>query len=149
MKIAVLNVMVFIILLAACDRKKPPADTPRPEAPTCGPVDTGGNCIPTGQATVTKIVFIGMAEACPCTKRSIDGTWKALNQANSSAGVPVERIHIDTEEQKVEPYKSLRPMDTVPALYFLDGKGALVEMLQGEVTSAEIAKVLGPTGTAK
>jgi len=149
MKIVVLNVTFLVMLLAACDRKRPPADPPLPDAPTCGPAGTGGDCIPSGQATVTKIIFIDLAEACPCMQRSIDGTWKALDQANSGAGVPVERIHVDTEEQKVEPYRGMRPMDTVPALYFMNDKGALVEMLQGDVTSAEIAKVLGPAGAAK
>ena len=31
----------------------------------------------------------------------------------------------------------------IPALYFLDEAGTLIDMLQGELTPEEIAKVLG------
>jgi hypothetical protein len=36
----------------------------------------------------------------------------------------------------------------LPALYFLDGKSTVVELLQGEVTAEQIAGVLAAKGAA-
>jgi hypothetical protein len=49
---------------------------------------------------------------------------------------------VDTEGAKVEPYRSQKPIMALPAIYFLDGKGAIVELLQGEVTAKQVGTVL-------
>ena len=59
------------------------------------------------------------------------------------AKIPVETLLADTQEDQVEPYRQMRPMMALPAIYFIDGKGGLVEMLQGEITEAQVSKVLG------
>lgn len=92
---------------------------------------------------VTQIVFVGKENACACTRTRIDESWGALQQAlGTRKDISVDRIHIDTEEMKVAPYQKMRTIMVIPAIYFLDASGALVDMLQGEVTAEQILGVL-------
>jgi len=40
-------------------------------------------------------------------------------------------------------------MMAIPAIYFVDGKGSVVEILQGEITEEQISKVLGASTSAR
>ncbi len=92
---------------------------------------------------LTKIVFVGKEHACDCTRKTVDAGWAALQKAlGTPAKVPVERLQIDTQGEQVAPYRSMKPLMALPAIYFIDGKGAVVELLQGEVEEAQIAAVL-------
>jgi hypothetical protein len=92
---------------------------------------------------VTKIVFVGKEHACECTRKSIDAGWAALQKAlGTPAKLPIERLQVDTEGEKVAPYREQKPMMALPAIYFLDGKNAVIELLQGEVSETEIAAAL-------
>jgi hypothetical protein len=92
---------------------------------------------------VTKIVFVGKQNACDCTRKTVEAGWAALQKAlGTPAKLPVERLQIDTQRDKVAPYRQQKPMMALPAIYFLDGKNAVLELLQGEVTEAQIASVL-------
>ncbi len=92
---------------------------------------------------VAKVVFIDKENACECTKKRIDGTWAALQGAlGTPASLPVERVHLDTEAAKAGFFTMLKPLMVPPGLYFVDGRDAVVEMLQGEVTTEQIAAVL-------
>lgn len=89
---------------------------------------------------VTKIVFVGKEHACNCTRKAIDAGWAALQKAlGTPAKLPVERLQIDTEGEKVVPYRSQRPVMALPGIYFLDGKGTVLGLLQGEVTAEQIS----------
>jgi hypothetical protein len=95
------------------------------------------------KAKTNRIIFVGKEHACDCTKKSIDAGWEALQKAlGTPAKLPVERLQIDTQGDKVVPYRQQKPMMALPALYFVDGKDMVLELLQGEVTEAEIAAVL-------
>ena len=54
--------------------------------------------------------------------------------------IPVERIYIDTEPEKVAPYKEMRAFMVISAVYLLDAPGALIDRLQGEMTAERFAK---------
>jgi hypothetical protein len=98
-------------------------------------------------AVTTKIVFVDKEHGCQCTAKRVDASWSALQGAIAGKATPVvERIHVDTQPEMAEPYSKLRPMMTLPALYFIDGQGGLIELLQGEVTTEQIQKVLGTSG---
>jgi hypothetical protein len=95
-------------------------------------------------SVTTKIVFIDKEHGCQCTAKRVDAAWAALQAVVAGKDVPsVERVHVDTQPEMAEPYGKLRPMIAVPALYFMDAKDGLVELLQGEVTSEQITTVLG------
>jgi hypothetical protein len=95
-------------------------------------------------STATKIVFVGKDHPCDCTKKALDAGWAALQKAlGTPAKLPVDRLAVDTEAAKVEPYRQQKPIMALPAIYFLDKKGTVLEMLKGEVTPDQIAGVLG------
>jgi hypothetical protein len=95
------------------------------------------------KARPSRIVFVGKEHACDCTKKSVEAGWAALQKAlGTPAKLPVERLQVDTQGDKVTPYRQQKPMMALPAIYFVDGKGTVLELLQGEVGEAEIASVL-------
>ena len=93
---------------------------------------------------VTRIVFVGKEHACDCTRKTVDDGWAALQKAlGIPPKLPVERLQIDTEGAKVAPYRQQKPIMALPAIYFIDGKGNVTELLQGEITSEQIGHALG------
>lgn len=111
----------------------------RATAPTKTAVAT-----PPAKAAVAKIVFVGKKEACDCTRKRVKDSFAALQGAlGGQAGIAIERLQIDADKEKVAPYRKLRALMVLPGIYLLDAKGALVEMLQGEVTEAQLKKALG------
>lgn len=98
---------------------------------------------------VARVIFVGKEHACDCTRKSVDAGWTALQQAlGTPAKVPVERLQIDTQGDKVAPYRQQKPMMALPAIYFVDGKSTVLELLQGEVTAEQIVAVLQPSKPA-
>jgi hypothetical protein len=99
---------------------------------------------PSSKSVTTKVVFVDKEHGCQCTAKRVDAGWAALQAALAGKATPtVERIHVDTQPEMAEPYGKLRPMMALPALYFVDEKGGLIELLQGEVTQEQIQAVLG------
>ena len=86
-----------------------------------------------------KIIFVGKEKACDCTRKTVDSGWAALQEAlGKPAKLPVERLKIDTQAEKVEPYRKQQPIITLPAIYFVDSKGMVLQLLQGEVTVGQL-----------
>lgn len=121
----------------------PPAAAPTaPTAPTAVARGSAG-LEPAAALQVTRIVFVGKEKACECTQKRIDGSWAALQAALAKkSAVPVERLNLDTQSDQVAFYQGLRAILAIPAIYFLDSKGELVEMLQGEVTEPQASGAL-------
>jgi len=89
------------------------------------------------------VFFVGKEHACDCTRKSLEAGWAALQKAlGTPAKLPVERLQIDTQGDKVVPYRRQKPMMALPAIYFVDGKDMVLELLQGEVSEAEIIVAL-------
>lgn len=111
---------------------------------TPGTVEDGSTESASTTKPVAKIVFLDKENCCKCTGERTEKSWNALQAAlkAKTASVPVERVHVDTQAEQAGTYKALKPMVTVPALYFLDADGNLVDMLQGEVTQAQVEKLL-------
>jgi hypothetical protein len=92
---------------------------------------------------VAQIVFVGQKEACECTRKRIDSSWDELQKvAVNYPHLPVQRLHLDTEASKVAPYLEMRSLIVAPGVYFLDETNGLIEMLQGEVTKAQIGQTV-------
>lgn len=93
---------------------------------------------------VARVVFVGKEHPCDCTRKKLETAWAALQKAlGTPAKLPVDTLHLDTQEEQVEPYRKMRPIMALPAIYFIDAKGGLVELLQGEITDAQVSGVLG------
>jgi len=133
-------ILVTVFLLAGCSSSGKPGPAAPAPAPVAAPAVATA---PTATPPVAKIVFIDKERACECTQKAIDASWTALQAALQGASVPVERIHMDTQEAFAEGYKAKRPMMAVPGLYFLADDGAVLELLQGEVTTDKIRATLG------
>ena len=126
-------VPVLLLLAASCEQAKPPPAQPTTSAPAAV----------ASAPKVAKVVFIDKEHACDCTKKRIDGTWAALQSTlGTPTSLPVERIHLDTEAAQAEAYTLLKPLMVPPGVYFVDGRDAVVDLLQGEVTTEQISAVL-------
>jgi len=148
MRVTMMLCLLLSVTLAACERKESAAAAIKGRA--CEPGVSDATCTPAATAAVATVVFIDKKNACQCTQKRVDAAWTVLQGALATRkGVSVERIHLDTEMMRVEPYRRMRPMMALPAMYFLDGSGVLIELLQGEVTSAQVAGVLATAGAAR
>lgn len=97
----------------------------------------------TAATKVKKIVFVGKAKACNCTRKNVDAGWAALQQAlGKPAKLSVERLEIDTHRDKVAPYRQQKALMALPGIYFLDEKGTVLALLQGEVAAQKIMSTL-------
>ena len=96
------------------------------------------------EGKVTRIVFLDLEDCCECTRNRIDTSWNALQAALSGepGAPPVQRIHMDSQNDRAAPYQEIKPVMVAPALYFLDGGGRLVSFLQGEVTEEQVRDVI-------
>lgn len=90
---------------------------------------------------ISRVVFVDQEQCCDCTQDRIDVTWEALSTAIEDEDIQIERFHRDTQETAVAPFQEMRPIMVVPAVYFLDPEGNLVEQLQGELTVEQIRAV--------
>jgi hypothetical protein len=121
-----IHLAVFALVLFAAGCKQP--QTEEPASPAAG---------------VSRIVFVGQKDACQCARDRIDASWAALEAVlGPKPAVPVERIQEDVDAAKAEEYAKLKALMVVPGIYFLDAKGKLVELLQGEVKAEQVTAVL-------
>jgi hypothetical protein len=125
--------LTLVLSAAACQRKQP---APVPAASAAS--------TPTKAAVkVTRIAFLDKEHACPCTRKRIDDAWAALQTAlGTPASLPVERIPIDTQPAQVATLTAAKPLMVPPGIYFLDANNTVLSMLQGEVTTDQIAATL-------
>ena len=137
--------LCFSLAAVGCDRSQA-ASSANSTATTSAAEAVSAN---QSASKVTRVVFVGKEHACDCTRKTVDAGWAALQKAlGTSAKLPVERLQIDTEGSKVEPYRKQKPIMALPAIYFLDGKDVVLELLQGEVTAEQILGVLQPKKSA-
>ncbi len=96
------------------------------------------------ESNVARIVFVGQERACDCTLDRIEASWRALQTAlGEGSGIDVERLHRDTQRDQVREYQMLQRFVALPAIYLLDADGAIVELLQGTVTEAQLRDAIG------
>ena len=132
----------FALLFAAAGCNKPPSAVAAQTRASTSSVSQAA-AAGTAATKVTRIVFVGKEHACDCTRKTVDDGWAALQKVlGTPAKLPVERLQVDTEADKVAPYRQQKPIMALPAIYFIDAKGVVMELLQGEVTTEQVAGVL-------
>jgi hypothetical protein len=93
--------------------------------------------------SVSKIVFVGKQDACQCKRTAIEASWSALQKAlGQPARLPVERLRIDVDQEKVAVFEKQKAIMALPAIYFIDDRNTVIELLHGEVTEAQIRALL-------
>jgi hypothetical protein len=141
MRLSILGILLLVVATAACEGKSARAEA----AVTAVATPSAASSTQSGSplAKVNRIVFIGKAHPCDCTRKKQDTATAALDKLlGVPPRIPIESIQIDAEPTRAEPYRKIRPMMAVPALYFLDGQGGLIDLLQGEISEAQIAQLL-------
>ena len=120
-----------------------PASTARASKPPSTPEGKQPVKKPAADGKVTRIVFLDKKKACACTRKRIDASWKALNDVlGFPPDIDIERIHMDQSPNEAAAYKAKRPVMVPPAIYFFGKGNRLLEVLQGEVTVAQVRGVL-------
>jgi hypothetical protein len=141
MRVTMMLCLLLSVTLSACERKESAAAAVKGLA--CEPGVSDASCAPATTAAVARVVFVGKENACQCTRNAIDASWKALEAAlGPHNGISVEQVKVDTESDRVAPYRAQRAFMALPAMYFFDAAGGLVEMLQGEVTEEQVRAIL-------
>jgi hypothetical protein len=89
------------------------------------------------------LLVVGKQKPCACTRKAIEASWKALQAAlGNRSRRPIEELKIDVDGAKVAAYRQKRAFVALPAIYFLDRAEAVKELLQGEVTEAQVRAAL-------
>ncbi len=92
---------------------------------------------------LARIVFVDQEKSCACTKKRIDASWKALMTVlGFPPTIALDRYHLDTQDKQAEPFLAKKPIVAAPGIYLLDQSGGLLELLQGEVTEAQLRATL-------
>jgi hypothetical protein len=117
---------------------------PEPSAASSTSAATAAAPVSSAQTPLTRIVFVDQEKCCQCTRDRIEGSWAALQAALAGRGnsIPVARVHVDTQPQLAAEYRAKRPFLALPAVYLLDGSGNVLELLQGELSQAELSAAM-------
>ncbi len=130
-----LSLLVLLTLGCSQPETQQPVEN-KAEAPA--PTETAA-----GPTRVAKVVFIGQKDACNCTRERIDKTWPVVESAlKSYKDITIHKIQNDVEEDEADKYDDMKSIMVAPGIFFLDKDEKLVEMLQGEVTAAQVAAAL-------
>jgi hypothetical protein len=139
-----LTLTVITALLSwavGCGGKETAEPSAEPATPPAAPgaeADNGEHSSP-----VAQIVFVGQKEACPCTRKRVDDTWKMLQGVLADGSkIPVEKIQLDVDEKRYDELDDLKSLMVAPGIYFFDREGKLIELLQGEVDDYKIAELI-------
>jgi len=136
MRVIGLLLVLLALDLGACERTK--------AAPAQAGAKTPSSALkPQPASKLARIVFIDKENACDCTRKRVEKTWTALQLAlGTPPALPVQRLHVDTQAGEAATYTNAKPLMVPPGIYFVDGRGGVVELLQGEVEGTEIERVL-------
>jgi hypothetical protein len=92
---------------------------------------------------IARIVFVDLKKCCLCTRRRIHASWKNLQQALGPKNtLPLVRIHADSQADQAAIYNKKKTFMALPAIYFLNKKGQVQSLLQGQVSLAQIRGAL-------
>jgi hypothetical protein len=144
-RLSVFALLVLFVTVTACENRQAEAASGSASAAAVAPAVRAASLAASNgsQARVVKIVFVGKEHACDCTRKKVETATAALQQVlGTPPRVPVQELKVDTEPEKVEPYRLQKPMLAMPAIYFVDGEGGVIDMLQGEITAEQIARIV-------
>ena len=139
--VALGQIVIWLALATSC--KQDVADSKESAAATAASASTAAD-LKSAKVAVAKVVFVGRQDACDCTRKRVDDSLAALETAlGDRQNIVVERLQEDVDQASVKRYQKMRTIMVLPAIYLLDGSGAPVEMLQGEVTVEQLRRALG------
>lgn len=125
---------------------------------TCGTTDVDCSAAVSAQAVerslnapavepdtrIGRIVFLDKENCCNCTRTRQDATWANLQEAlrDINSKPDVEVVHVDTQGERAGEYRDLEPTMVTPGMYFFDQDDAYLELLQGDISTDQIRRML-------
>lgn len=94
-------------------------------------------------ARVQRLVLVVRAKGCQCTREQVDKAWRALGVVFGARRKRVVRkLDWDRDRAEVQRYRSQRRFIVLPALYFIDARGRVVGLLEGDIQPRWIRKIM-------
>ena len=92
---------------------------------------------------VKRLVLVVHAKGCLCTRRDVAKAMRALAAVlGARRDQMVEQQDWDKDRARVLRYRSQRRFIALPALYFIDAKGKVVGLLEGDIQPKWIRKLM-------
>jgi hypothetical protein len=130
-------VAAWSVTVAGCNRPSAATAAVASDASRASALSAPAANTPAGK--LAKVVFVGEEHGCPCRQARLDAGWAALEQAmGTPPKLPVEKIHVDTQSAKVQVFTQQKPILTMPGIFLVDGANKMLDMLQGDITRAQI-----------
>lgn len=115
-----------------------------PAALAAPPAPARGAAVAAARAgRVAKVIFVGKLYPCECTAKTIAATRGALDRAlGARPKIAIEELMINRDTARVDALRRVKPLGALPALYFVDAAGSVLDLLDGDVSEAQIAAAL-------
>ena len=96
-----------------------------------------------GSAGVQRLVLVVRAKGCQCTREAIAKARRALGVVlGARRDRMLQQLDWDRDRAQVQRYRSQRRFVALPALYFLDARGRVVGLLEGDIQPKWIRKLM-------
>ena len=92
---------------------------------------------------VQRLVLVVHAKGCQCTRKDVAKAMRALGGVlGARRDQMVTLLDWDKDRVQVRRYRSQRRFIALPALYFLDARGRVVGLLEGDIQPKWIRKLM-------
>jgi hypothetical protein len=92
---------------------------------------------------VQRLVLVVRAKGCQCTRKDVAKAMRALGTVlGARRNRMVHQLDWDRDRADVQRYRSQRRFIALPALYFVDARGRVVGLLEGDIQPKWIRKLM-------
>ena len=92
---------------------------------------------------VQRLVLVVRAKGCQCTRKDVAKAMRALGVVlGARRDRMVRQLDWDRDRATVQRYRSQRRFIALPALYFLDARGRVLGLLEGDIQPKWIRKLM-------
>lgn len=92
---------------------------------------------------VQRFVLVVHAKGCQCTRADVAKARRSLYVVlGARRDQMVTQLDWDTDRARVQRYRSQRRFIALPALYFLDARGKVVGLLEGDIQPKWIRQLM-------
>ena len=116
--------------------------SPDPSPATSSAAESGAAA--SSSAKLARVVFVDQEDCCQCTRERINASFAALQGAlaGRATQIPVARVHADSQAAIADEYRQKQPFMVLPAIYLMDESGNVLQLLQGELSQAQLSAAL-------
>ena len=97
----------------------------------------------TSAGRVKRLVLVVRAKGCQCTRKDVAKARRSLGVVlGARRDQMVTQLDWDKHRAQVQRYRSQRRFIALPALYFLDARGKVVGLLEGDIQPKWIRQLM-------